>query len=82
MTRPAGTASAGNPAVAGGHVAAGGSIVVKPGDSLWSIARSLLPAGASNTEIDRKLVEIWDRNAQRIGTNDPNLIFAGQRLIV
>jgi hypothetical protein len=69
---------------AGGHQAAatGGSVMVKPGDSLWSIARSLLPAGASNSEIDRKLVEIWDRNAHRIGTNDPNLIFSGQRLIV
>jgi hypothetical protein len=64
---------------AGGH---SGSVLVKPGDSLWSIARSALPAGASDTEIDRKLVEIWNRNAHRIGTNDPNLIFSGQRLIV
>lgn len=60
----------------------GGSVLVRPGDSLWSIARSLLPAGASNTEIDRKLVEIWDRNASRTGTNDPNLVFAGQRLLL
>jgi hypothetical protein len=77
LVRPASTAATGNRAAA-----TGGSVLVKPGDSLWSIARSQLPAGASNTEIDRKLVEIWDRNAHRIGTNDPNLIFSGQRLIV
>jgi len=28
------------------------------------------------------VIEIWDRNAKRIGTGDPNLIFAGQRLLV
>ncbi len=77
LTRPASTAAAGNRAAA-----TGGSVMVKPGDSLWSIARSLLPAGASNLEIDHKLVEIWDRNAHRIGTNDPNLIFSGQRLLI
>ena len=55
----------------GGRASSAGSVLVKPGDSLWSIARSLLPAGASNSEIERKLVEIWDRNAHRIGTDDP-----------
>lgn len=60
----------------------GGSIMVKPGDSLWSIARGLLPAGASDAEIEHRVVEIWDRNAHRIGTNDPNLIFSGQRLLI
>lgn len=59
-----------------------GSVVVNPGDSLWSIARSELPAGASNAEIERKLVEIWNRNATRIGTGDPNLIFSGTRLLI
>ncbi|MGI9184148.1 MAG: DUF4397 domain-containing protein [Solirubrobacteraceae bacterium] len=58
------------------------SVMVKPGDSLWSIARSLLPAGASNAEVHHKLVQIWDRNAKRVGTGDPNLIFSGQRLLV
>jgi LysM repeat protein len=57
-----------------------GSVVVKPGDSLWSIARSLLPAGASNVAIEHKVVAIWDANANRIGTGDPNLIFSGTRL--
>jgi hypothetical protein len=59
-----------------------GSIVVKPGDSLWSIARGLLPAEASNAQIEHKLVRIWDLNAGRIGTGDPNLIFPGQRLVL
>ena len=59
-----------------------GSIVVKPGDSLWSIAMSLLPSGAGAAQIEHKVLQIWDRNAERIGTGDPNLIFAGQRLLV
>ncbi len=68
---------------AGTHASASpSSVMVKPGDSLWSIARSLLPAGAGDAEIERKLAEIWDRNAVRIGTNDPSLIFSGQRLLL
>jgi hypothetical protein len=55
-------------------------IEVKPGDSLWSIARSLVGANASNEAIERKLVAIWDLNSRRIGTGDPNLIFVGTRL--
>jgi nucleoid-associated protein YgaU len=58
------------------------TVVVKPGDSLWRIAESVLPAGASNADIERRVVQIWDRNAERIGTGDPNLIFPGQRLLV
>lgn len=72
-----------SPAAAGREAATRrGSVMVKPGDSLWSIARSLLPAGASDTEIQHKLVEIWNHNAHRIGTGDPNLIFSGQRLLI
>ena len=77
LTRPASTASRG-----GRTAASNGSVMVKPGDSLWSIARAQLPAGASNAEIDHKLVEIWNRNQARIGTGDPNLVFAGTRLLV
>ncbi|MDQ2897851.1 MAG: LysM domain-containing protein [Actinomycetota bacterium] len=61
--------------------ASSSSVMVKPGDSLWSIARSLVPAGANDAEIEHRLVELWTRNARRIGTNDPNLIFSGQRLL-
>ena len=77
LTRAASAGAAAKPSTG-----SGGSIVVKSGDSLWSIARGLLPPGASNAEIERKLVEIWDRNAIRIGTGDPNLIFTGTRLLI
>jgi nucleoid-associated protein YgaU len=60
----------------------GNSMVVRPGDSLWSIARSLVGPSASNTEVETKLVKVWDMNAHRIGTGDPNLIFPGQRLLL
>jgi hypothetical protein len=57
-----------------------GWVTVHPGDSLWAIARHLVGPGADNEAVDRKLVAIWDLNASRIGTGDPNLIFPGTRL--
>lgn len=57
-----------------------GWITVHSGDSLWAIARARLGAGASNEAVYRELVAIWDANASRIGTGDPNLIFPGTRL--
>lgn len=77
LTRKGSSAPAGTPAAA-----TSGSVLVRPGDSLWSIARRQLPAGASDGEVQRKLVEIWDRNQARIGTGDPNLIFSGTRLLI
>ncbi len=59
---------------------AGAWIVVKPGDSLWKIAAGRIPPGSSNEEIWREVVAIWDENAGRIGTGDPNVIFPGTRL--
>jgi Tfp pilus assembly protein FimV len=58
------------------------SAVVRPGDSMWSIARRLVGPAASNEEVQKKLVAVWDMNAKRIGTGDPNMIFPGQRLIL
>jgi len=58
----------------------GGSITVQSGDSLWRIARQVLGADASNAQIAREVVAIWNVNAARIGTGDPNLIFPGQRI--
>jgi hypothetical protein len=78
LTRPASltkmdkSASMGNP----------GSVVVRSGDSLWSIARGLVGAAASNEEIQSKLSAVWDMNKTRIRTGDPNLIFPGQRLML
>jgi nucleoid-associated protein YgaU len=59
-----------------------GSVMVQPGDSLWSIASRLVGPSASNAEIHAKLVAIWNMNVQRIKTGDPNLIFAGTRLML
>jgi Tfp pilus assembly protein FimV len=56
--------------------------VVRPGDSLWAIAQKLLGPRASAAAVERKLVAIWNLNAVRIGTGDPNLIFPGTRLLV
>ena len=56
------------------------SIVVRPGDSLWTIAAHHLGAGAGNEAIEGEVTAIWNLNAGRIGTGDPNLIFPCQRL--
>ena len=54
---------------------------VQRGDSLWTIAGRLLPAGAA----DARVTEAWHRlhhaNHSRIG-DDPDLIFPGTRLMV
>jgi LysM repeat protein len=57
-----------------------GWITVKPGDSLWLIARHHLGEAASNVMVANEVIVIWNANALRIGTGDPNLIFPGQRL--
>jgi nucleoid-associated protein YgaU len=78
LTRPASHKSSPSPTSASsGHV-----VVVRSGDSLWAIASRQVPAGSSNGTIYSKLVAIWDLNAKRIGTGDPNLIFPGQRLVM
>jgi hypothetical protein len=58
------------------------TVVVRPGDSLWSIAQQLVGPAASDSAIERRLVSIWDANRLRIGTGDPNLIFPGTVLTV
>jgi hypothetical protein len=57
-----------------------GTVVIRPGDSLWAIARRIVGPRASNGAVEHKLVAIWNMNAGRIGTGDPNLIFPGTRL--
>jgi nucleoid-associated protein YgaU len=47
---------------------------------LWRIASRVVGAKASDSQIEREVVAIWNANAARIGTGDPNLIFPGQRL--
>lgn len=51
--------------------------VVKPGDSLWSIAQEqIVGPSASLSEIDSAWREIWKHNRQAIGSN-PSLIRPG-----
>jgi hypothetical protein len=57
-----------------------GSVMVRPGDSLWSIARGIVGPSASDEQVQQKVVAVWNMNAKRIGTGDPNMIFPGTRL--
>lgn len=54
-------------------------VVVRAGDSLWSIAADALGAGSSDSDIAAETRAWHDANRGRIGA-DPNLIFPGQRL--
>ena len=56
------------------------TVVIRPGDSLWAIAQRIVGPSASNAAVEKELVSIWNQNAGRIGTGDPNLIFPGTRL--
>ena len=75
LTRPASVRPAKHQSVA---ASTGGWITVRSGDSLWRIAGRVLGADVGNAQIEREVVAIWDANAARIGTGDPNLIFPGQ----
>jgi hypothetical protein len=54
--------------------------VVRPGESLWSIAADLLGPGASATTIVRQVQRLWKLNRDAIGSGDPNVLPAGVRL--
>lgn len=54
--------------------------VVQSGDCLWHIAARLLPGGAGTEAVAGKVAELWRLNEDRIGTGDPNLIYAGTEL--
>jgi hypothetical protein len=56
--------------------------VVQPGDSLWSIAQSLLGSEASTGAIAGEVARLWLLNESRIGTGDPDLLPVGVRLAV
>jgi hypothetical protein len=56
-------------------------VVVRPGDSLWSITERLLPDGASDRAITRGWQRLARTNRSRIGA-DPDLIHPGTRLRV
>jgi hypothetical protein len=54
--------------------------VVEPGQSLWVIAQGLVARRASIARIAFEVGRLWRLNAVRIGTGNPDLIFAGQEL--
>jgi len=56
-----------------------GSVVVSPGDSLWSIAVDDLPVGASDARITARWHAVYAANRSVIGA-DPDLLEPGQRL--
>jgi LysM repeat protein len=63
------------------HAAHAVVVVVRPGDSLWSISEEHLGPNATAQRIDRKTERIYALNRERIGA-DPNLILVGQELLV
>jgi hypothetical protein len=54
--------------------------VVKPGESLWSIARKLLGGSASPAQIAREVDRLWALNKDRIGTGNRDLLMVGTKL--
>jgi LysM domain len=64
----------------GRHLAGKNSYVVKSGDCLWHIAAALLPGDASDAQIAAEVARLWKLNEVAIGTDDPNLIYAGTEL--
>jgi LysM repeat protein len=58
----------------------GDTYTVRPGDSLWSIARRLLGNGASPAEVAREVNRLWELNRERIATGDPDLLMVGTKL--
>ena len=55
------------------------TVIVKPGDSLWSISEQRLGPEASPQRVYDHTYQMYALNRKRIGS-DPDLIFAGQRL--
>ena len=57
-----------------------GTHVVRPGDTLWGIARDRLGADASETDVYYEVQRLWKINGAHIPSGDPDLILPGQRI--
>jgi nucleoid-associated protein YgaU len=55
----------------------GDAYTVRPGDSLWSIARRQLGPQASTGQLARRVNRLWELNEERIGTGDPSMLHVG-----
>jgi nucleoid-associated protein YgaU len=53
---------------------------VEAGQSLWLIAERVLGRDASDAEVTAEVARLWELNAARIGTGNPDLIYPGQEL--
>lgn len=58
------------------------SHVVKPGESLWSIASDLAGPSASSGQIGRIVDQLWQLNQTRIASGDRDLIVTGTVLVL
>jgi len=54
--------------------------VVEPGQSLWVIAQRLVGRSAGIAQVAFEVGRLWRLNAARIGSGNPDLIYAGQAL--
>ncbi len=77
--RTTGAAAGTTPSVRG--PAPRGIVVVRSGDSLWSISAGLLGGSPPDAATTRAWHHLYRANASRIGT-DPDLILPGTRLVV
>lgn len=75
------TTLANDPQVTGRAAGAAERVVVAPGDSLWSISSRWLGPEATTEQIADGVRRIYALNHNQIGSN-PNLIFAGQRILL
>jgi hypothetical protein len=55
------------------------TVVVRPGDSLWRIARRVLPADTTQTTVAAAVTRLYAANRRTIG-DDPDLLLPGQHL--
>lgn len=66
-------------AAAASEVRSEREVVVRPGDSLWSIAAATLPSDASDRRIARRWHAVYAHNLATVGA-DPDLIVPGTTL--
>jgi Tfp pilus assembly protein FimV len=77
VARPATVAVSQPAAVRAADLVGAASYRVRAGDSLWSIARRIVGSDASAGRVAREVNRLWQLNADRIGTGNPNLLYAG-----
>jgi nucleoid-associated protein YgaU len=56
------------------------SVVVEPGDTLWTVAADHLGGRSSSAAIAGEVNRLWMLNADRIASGEPRLVEPGQRL--